>query len=108
MQVAIKQYKGIHGRVAETDVVFNQDKNQYLHFITMKRSDGKLSTTVGVEVIEENTRSFIMFSDFRKTVVSTDKRATEKAIYEQHKQAIEDNLLSIMEEAKLFYLNKGE
>lgn len=52
-----------------------------------------------------SSRSFMLFGDFSKTVMQSDKRATEKAIREQH-AAVLANADALLAEAEAFYAAK--
>lgn len=78
--------KGIHGWTAETDHRIGDDR--VLSILTMKRSDGSLTTTATVHRLETlrgmPMKSFAFGKDFHKAMLTEQVRCTEKAVAKQH------------------------
>lgn len=68
----------------------------------MKRSNRKLCTTASGHVIEGKFKSHRVYTDFSKTVASSDLRCTDKNVLAQHRDALAQ-LPSIQAEAKACY-----
>jgi hypothetical protein len=82
-----KIYKDSHyGWKAET--VVDLGDNKELRILTMKRSDGRLSTNAQRVTVDRGMISFMMFSDFSKTYKSAVVRCTEKNVTQQHNEVI--------------------
>ena len=96
-----------NGWTAESTLELDTTKDRYLRFVTMKRSSG-VSTTVSAVVIKDKIVTMNLFGDYRKELERTSSRATEKLITEFHTKNVEQHLLSVIEEAKAFYLAKGK
>jgi hypothetical protein len=56
--------------------------------------------------VEGNILQFVMFTDYLKSVIRSDKRATKKNIAEQHQKALR-SLSMIMIEATAHYRQKN-
>lgn len=78
--------KGVHGWTAETEVPIGD--NRVLSILTMKRSDGSLTTTATVHRLETlrgmPMKSFAFGKDFHKAMLTEQVRCTEKAVAKQH------------------------
>jgi hypothetical protein len=66
----------------------------------------QLTTMASVCSVEGNILQFVMFTDYLKSVIRTDKRATKKNIAEQHQKAL-NQLAIIMVEAIAHYQQKN-
>lgn len=91
-------YKSTHGWKAESTI--DLADNRQLSVTTMKRYNGKVSTTATVGKIEGNCVSHVMYQDYCKTVGTTDKRATEKSITDFHNST---NFNAIITDVENFY-----
>lgn len=79
--------KSFHGWRTQTE--FHLKDNRYLHYTTMKRSNGMVVTTANVVHVENGMNVFTPFSDFSDYVLSAKiERVTEKAIREHHHKAM--------------------
>ena len=79
--------KSVHGWRAQTE--FHLKDNRYLHYTTMKRSNGMVVTTANVVHAENGMNVFMPFSDFNVYVLSAKiERVTVKAIREHHHKAV--------------------
>ena len=80
-------YKNMRGHwTAETLLPF--DGNKVLKLYTGKTSDGRITSTARVSITEAGGFIFRMFYDYGKTLISNPTRCTEKAVKEQHAQAM--------------------
>jgi hypothetical protein len=80
--------------------------------ITTHKSGRHLTTRAQSCKVDYSTpgivsRSFILFGDFSKVVAQTDKRATERAIREQHTAALAQ-AETLLAEAEAFYTAKAD
>ena len=66
----------------------------------------QLTTMASVCSVEGNILQFVMFTDYLKSVIRSDKRATKKNIAEQHQKALR-SLSMIMIEATAHYRQKN-
>jgi hypothetical protein len=66
----------------------------------------QLTTMASVCSVDGNILQFVMFTDYLKSVIRTDKRATKKNIAEQHQKAL-NQLSIIMLEAIAHYQHKN-
>lgn len=97
-------YKDGRGWVAQTDVVHG---DRVLRIYTGKRSNGQLATTVTAGKSDGIGFSFIMFQDYNKVVMSSDKgRCTEKSVRTQHDLVL-DILDTIRAEVDSFYTQEA-
>lgn len=78
--------KGIYGWTADTQIPL--DNGRELRFTTMKRSNGMVTTTVQCGKIEDKFFTYVMFQDFNARLISDVARATEKAVTQQHQNAL--------------------
>lgn len=97
-----------YGWTAESTIELDVAKNRYLRFVTMKRSSGDITTTVSAVVIKDDIVTMTLFGDYTKQLGRTKARATERVIGDFHLDNVEQHLVSVLEEAKAFYLAKGE
>lgn len=69
----------------------SEDGAMHLRLLTMKRSSGQLATTAQVVFVKpDGTFSFMVFQDYRRTVVSgVMKRVNAEACIQQHNMALE-------------------
>jgi len=78
-----------------------------LRIETSKNTTTKqLCTMASVCSVEGNILQFVMFTDYLKSVIRSDKRATKKNIAEQHQKAL-NQLSIIMLEAIAHYQHKN-
>ena len=104
-----KVYKNIRGNwTAETRVEFDAATNRYIEFTTSKTFSGNITTTASVMVIKDNIKTMVLYGDYHKQLASAKFRATEKTVKEFHRENMEANWETVFEEAKAFYLAKGE
>jgi hypothetical protein len=66
----------------------------------------QLTTMASVCSVDGNILQFVMFTDYLKSVIRSDKRATKKNIAEQHQKAL-NQLSIIMLEAIAHYQHKN-
>jgi len=66
----------------------------------------QLTTMASVCSVDGNIMQFVMFTDYLKSVIRSDKRATKKIIAEQHQKAM-NQLSIIMLEAIAHYQHKN-
>lgn len=66
--------------------LYDLGNGAHLRLLTMKRSDGRITTTVTHVRSERGFLSHTPFEDYHKTVATSERgaRATEKFITEQH------------------------
>lgn len=103
MELKTNLYKGREGWTAETSVEL--DAPYSLEIRTFKSNRG-LVTTANRMKNENGGQSFIMFSDFTKTVSLTQDRCTEKTVKAQHAAALA-KINSIKAECAAFYVAKA-
>lgn len=88
------------------------EPGRVLVICTGKRTGG-IVTHASSQKIEPSSngftcRSFELFGDYGKTLLQATGRATEKAIAQQHRQALDNLLEATMAEAEAFYVAKAE
>jgi hypothetical protein len=79
--------------------------NRIIEILTMKRSDGTLTSSASVQKVEFGYQTFMMAGDYRVALIVTKTRATEKTVAAQQAQALE-MLPQVIERAVSFYWNK--
>ena len=97
--------KGRSGWQVET--CFPLPDGRELSFSTGKRHDGSLCTTASVSKRDGQSRTFVIFQDYMKTVRREKVRCTDKTVQAQHLDALKDKDI-VMAEVKAQYYPEGE
>jgi len=92
------------GWQAETRIAL--EGGRHLSITTRKTSRG-LRTNAQAYRIENGFMMFVMFGDYAKTLAQSTARCTEKAVADQHRQAL-GQLDTIKAEVLAFYAAKEE
>ena len=87
-----RKENGFHGKSIETVRHIGPGEDRYVKMTTMKRSSGWLTSTANIVGINDSGNGFISLTwamgDPSETLVKEDKRATWKALEEQHALAL--------------------
>ena len=103
----MKVYKNAYGWAAESEFDMPGKPNHKIQFLTMKRWNGAIGTTVKVEKIEGKMRTYQPFSDYNKTLASRAMRATEKSVAAEHEALVVKHKDECIKEAVAFYNAEG-
>lgn len=109
MQHTITVTRNMRGELRAENEIPMSEPGRVLTISTSKGSRGLRTFAQSCTISDSNGfkgRTFVMFGDFTKTVAQSDKRATEKAIHEQH-AAVLRQLDAILMEAEAFYAAKA-
>ena len=96
--------KGAYGWQAETHIPLEGGRHLS---ITTSKAGGNLRARAQAYRIENGFRTFLIFSDFSKSVAQSDTRCTEKTVASLHRQALA-RLDEIKADVAAFYAAKGE
>ena len=96
--------KGRRGWQMET--CFQLPDDRELCFSTHKRYDGSLCTQAIVSKCSGQSRSFVVFEDYMKTIRLENVRCTRKAVQAQHLDALKDKDI-VMAEVKAKYYTQA-
>ncbi len=101
----VTQKSAHYGWKSETGVDIGNDFE--IRIVTMKRSNGSLTTNAQRVKVERGMISFMMFSDFSKTYATSTDRCTEKNVKSQH-EAVLANIEQIKLDCAAFYANQKD
>lgn len=78
-----------------------------LEVSTRKYSNGQIVSAAHVQFAKNGMVTFMMYGDFRKTVLRTSGRATQKTLDQQHSTAFNPDYLTLLKaEVIAFYYDK--
>lgn len=98
--------KGRSGWQMETCFPLPGDRE--LCFSTYKRHDGSLCTTASVSKRSGQSRIFVVFQDYMKTIRREKVRCTSKAVQAQHLDALKDKAIVMAEVKAQYYPQASE
>jgi len=85
----------------------NERGEARMELSTRKYDNGQILSAVHVHFLKDLMRTFEIYGDFRKTVLRTNNRATQKALDKQYAQAFTPEVIDALKaEALAFYVNK--
>ena len=78
-----------------------------LEISTRKYSNGQIVSSAHVHFVKDGMVTFMMYGDFRKTVLRSSGRATQKTLNQQHSTVFNpDYLVLLKAEVIAFYYDK--